>query len=56
MKKWLIIFGIVFAVEVIAEAVHLMSRYVFVREASRTSVVAFIALFLSVTLIVYRES
>jgi len=56
MKRWLIIFGLVFVVEVAAEAAHLMSKYVFIREVSRNSVVAFIALFVSVTLLVFRET
>ena len=56
MKRWLIIFGLVFAVEVAAEAAHLMSKYVFIREVARNSIVAFIALFIAVTLLVFRES
>ncbi|MDP8298900.1 MAG: hypothetical protein P9L88_03265 [Candidatus Tantalella remota] len=56
MKRWLIIFGIVFVVEVFAEAAHLLSEYMFLSEVSRNSIVAFIALFLSVTVLVYRES
>lgn len=55
MKKWLIIFGLVFVVEVAAEAAHLMSKYVFIREVSRNSIVAFIALFIGITLLVFRE-
>ncbi|GEM_PF-2494954 len=56
MKKWLMVIGIVFAAEVIAEAAHLVSMYVFVSEVSRVSIVAFIALFLSATVLVFKES
>ena len=56
MKKWLLVIGIVLAAEVLAEATHLVSKYVFLSEVSRTSIIAFVALFLSVTVLVFRES
>ncbi|MFC1480241.1 hypothetical protein ACFL5Y_02195 [Candidatus Omnitrophota bacterium] len=56
MKKWLTVLGIVFLVEVIAEAAHLMSGYIFIREVSRVSIVAFVALFLSVSILIHRRT
>jgi hypothetical protein len=56
MKKWLMVIGVVFAAEVLAEAAHLASKYVFVSEVSRTSIVAFVALFLSAAVMVFKEA
>lgn len=56
MKKWLTVIGIVFAAEVISEAGHLVSKHFFLSEVSRTAIVAFIALFISVAVLVHREA
>ena len=56
MKKWLRVIGRVFAAEVLAGAGHLVSKYVFVSEVSRTAIVAFVALFLSAAVMVFKET
>lgn len=55
MKKWLTVIGIVFAAEVLAETSRLMLQYVLLKEVTRTDIVAFLALFISVSVLVHRE-
>ena len=55
MQKWLKIIGLVFLIEVLAEAVHLTSDYILLRDLARTDIIAFVALFLSVSILIHKE-